>query len=205
MYSTVHNTIRLGQEKFKHWEIQIQLTYWEKTLGNSGENKVSPMEILQNCYCMTQLGNSNAKNRSSPPEVFCSKFTGEHLCRSVISIKLLCSFIENTLRHVCSPVNLMHIFRAPFFKKHLWKFCMSFSCSPLEISLLFKWPLEFLHVLSLIPLEIPFIKIFYGGLNFHWKNLWRERWKPIRKKYRSPKPILRKKEFTEKQRENSTS
>ena len=27
----------------------------------------------------------------------CSKFTGEHPCRSVISIKLLCNFIEITL------------------------------------------------------------------------------------------------------------
>ena len=44
-------------------------------------------------------------NSSSPPEVFlgkgvlkiCSKFTGEHPCQSVISIKLLINFIEITL------------------------------------------------------------------------------------------------------------
>ena len=29
----------------------------------------------------------------------CSKSTGEHPCRSVISMKLLCNFIEITLRH----------------------------------------------------------------------------------------------------------
>ena len=40
-----------------------------------------------------------------------SKFTGEHTCRSVISIKLLCSFIEIALRHGCKPVNLQHIFK----------------------------------------------------------------------------------------------
>ena len=45
-----------------------------------------------------------------------SKFTGEHPCRSAISIKLLCNFIETTLRHGCSPVNLPHIFRTPFAK-----------------------------------------------------------------------------------------
>ena len=45
-----------------------------------------------------------------------SKFTGKHPCRSVISIKLLCNFIEITLRHGCSPVNLLHIFRTPFTK-----------------------------------------------------------------------------------------
>ena len=63
--------------------------------------------------------------RSSRPEVFlvtcvlkiCSKFTGEQPCWSVVSIKLHSSFIETTLRHDCSPVNLLHIFRTPFPKK----------------------------------------------------------------------------------------
>ena len=41
----------------------------------------------------------------------CSKFTGEQPCRSVISKKLLCNFIEVTLRHVRSLVNLLHISR----------------------------------------------------------------------------------------------
>ena len=62
--------------------------------------------------------------RSSYPEVFlgkgvlkiCSKFIGEHPCRSAISTKLLCSFIEIALWHGCSPVNLLHIFRTPFPK-----------------------------------------------------------------------------------------
>ena len=64
------------------------------------------------------------KYRSSHPEVFlrkgvlkiCSKFTGEHPCRSAISIKLFYNFIEITLRHGCPPVNLLHIFRIPFPK-----------------------------------------------------------------------------------------
>ena len=66
----------------------------------------------------------NIRNRNSRPEVFlgkdipkiCNKFTGQHLCRSVISIQLLCIFIEIKLRDVCSPVNLLHIFRTPFLK-----------------------------------------------------------------------------------------
>ena len=65
-----------------------------------------------------------ASDRSSRPEVFlrngvlkiCSKFTGEHPCRSAISIKLQSNFIEITLRHGCSPVNLLHISRTPFLK-----------------------------------------------------------------------------------------
>ena len=42
------------------------------------------------------------------------KFTGEHPCQNAISIKLQSNFIETTLRHGCSPVNLLHIFRTPF-------------------------------------------------------------------------------------------
>ena len=49
----------------------------------------------------------DSQYRSSRPEVFlskdvlkiCSKFKGEHPCRSVISIKLQCNFIEIALRH----------------------------------------------------------------------------------------------------------
>ena len=37
-------------------------------------------------------------------------------CRSVISLKLLCNFIEITLPNGCSPVNLLHILRTPFLK-----------------------------------------------------------------------------------------
>ena len=62
--------------------------------------------------------------RSSHPDVsliksvvkICRKFRGEHTCRNVISIKLLCKFIENNLRHRCSPVHLLNIFRTPFTK-----------------------------------------------------------------------------------------
>ena len=62
--------------------------------------------------------------RSNHPDVFlekgvlriCSKFTGEHPCRSAISIKLQSNFIEITLQHGCSPVNSLHIFRTPFTK-----------------------------------------------------------------------------------------
>ena len=46
----------------------------------------------------------------------CSKFTGDHPCRSVISIKLICNLIEIALRHGCSPVNLLYIFRKTFCK-----------------------------------------------------------------------------------------
>ena len=40
----------------------------------------------------------------------------KHPCWSAISIKLQSNFIEITLRHGCSTVNLLHIFRTPFLK-----------------------------------------------------------------------------------------
>ena len=46
----------------------------------------------------------------------CSNFTGEHPWLSMISIKLQSNFIEIALRHGCSPVNLLHIFRIPLLK-----------------------------------------------------------------------------------------
>ena len=76
--------------------------------------------------------------RSSHPEVFLtkgsleiySKFTEEHPYRSVISIKLLCNFIEVTLPdNRCSLVNLQHIFRTPFSKKTSgWVLLYATSC-----------------------------------------------------------------------------
>ena len=44
------------------------------------------------------------------------KFTGEHPCRGLISINLRSNFIVITVRHGCSPVNLLHIFRIHLLK-----------------------------------------------------------------------------------------
>ena len=59
--------------------------------------------------------------KQCPPELFlgkdvlktCSKFTREHTCQSVISTKLQRT---DVLRHGCSPVNLLHIFKTTFYK-----------------------------------------------------------------------------------------
>ena len=88
--------------------------------------------------------------RSSHLEVFlgkrvlniCSKFT-EHPCRSVILIKLLCSFIEITLWHGCCPVNLLHMFRTPFLKitsgYFYWHFTIVQKKTPVFKSEFVKW------------------------------------------------------------------
>ena len=61
----------------------------------------------------------------------CSKFTGEDPCQNVISTKLLCNFIELTLRHGCFAVNMLLIFRTPFYKNTygglLWNFIFYFG------------------------------------------------------------------------------
>ena len=46
----------------------------------------------------------------------CTKFIREHPCRGAISTKLHSNFIDVTFRHGRSTVNLMHIFRAAFYK-----------------------------------------------------------------------------------------
>ena len=81
--------------------------------------RATPVDAFRIC---SQLTAGIQMNRSSPPGVFLGKgalkisikFPEEHPCRSVVSIKLLCNFIEITLQHGCSPVNWLLIFRTPF-------------------------------------------------------------------------------------------
>ena len=47
----------------------------------------------------------------------CNRFIGEHLCRSVISIKLQNNVIGITLLHGCSPVHTLGILKTPGPKK----------------------------------------------------------------------------------------
>ena len=61
---------------------------------------------------------------NSHPELFLGKgvlkiysnFTAKTRMPKCNFNKLLCNFIEVPLRHGCSPVNLLHNFRKPFFK-----------------------------------------------------------------------------------------
>ena len=91
----------------------------------------------------------------------CTKFTGEHPCRSVISTKLLCNFNKITLRHGCPPVNLLHIFRTPYTKTisgklllfinyHYWLQCSA----AIVISLYFP-----IKLFKVIPAGIYLLKV----------------------------------------------
>ena len=61
---------------------------------------------------------------------------GEHACRSVISINLQNNFIEITFRYGFSPVNLLHIFRTPFYKNTSDGLLL---CITLEITKTYVW------------------------------------------------------------------
>ena len=72
----------------------------------------------------------------------CSKFTGEYQYGRVITIKLQSNLFEITLRHVRSPVNLLHIFRTPFPKNtygglasDMWKIVLEHSAGSVDRSL----------------------------------------------------------------------
>ena len=99
---------------------QFTNTFFHRTPPVAASIRPSPfwskMKNYWNIY--NKIWEKVSNIRSSHPGVFlekgvlkiCNKFTEEHPYRSVISIKLLCNFIEITLWHECSPVNLLHIF-----------------------------------------------------------------------------------------------
>ena len=106
--------------------------------------------------------------RSSHPEVFigrgvlkiCSKFTGEHPCLSVISIKLLCNFNETTHRHMCSPANFLHNFRTPFPKN---------NCGRLLLNITFLEWSQFVSNFSTISKSINYSFSDFPGRSFFLK------------------------------------
>ena len=123
-----------------HW---LYLIYWNRNLlllvGYKNYHKLTNVcnNINQiqthNCHYSAhtaELISTISHFRSSISEVLlekgvlyiCSKFTGEHPCRSVISG----NFIEITLWRGYSPVNLLHIFRTPFAKNTSERLLLSF-------------------------------------------------------------------------------
>ena len=118
----------------------------------------------------------------SSPEVFlgkgvlkiCRKFTGEHPCQSAISIKLQSKFFQITLQQGNSSVNVLYIFRTPFYRTPLDDcFCYghSFWKKSLEFLGLSVYPWKFRGKQSFTPgnfvkprpMEIPhdFLLIFH--------------------------------------------
>ena len=74
-----------------------------------------PIAIFLLCQRWERMGTSYRQKQSSRG-VFtkmCSEITQQIYKRTPI---LLCNFIENKLRYGCSRVNLLDIFRTPFYK-----------------------------------------------------------------------------------------
>ena len=89
-----------------------------------------------------------------------NKFTGEHPCRSVISIKLQSNFTKTTLRHGCSPVNLLLIFRTPFPSNTSgWLLLKGRSCN--------SWNIEAEAEIFLRKLKMFYGKHLRGGITVY--------------------------------------
>ena len=113
---------------FKHYPLHLYQALIQNVLM-----KISGFQVYR-FQCELELKLWLRRFRSSRPEVLlekyvlkiCSKFTGEYPCRSLISIRLLWNFIEITLRHECSPVNLLYISEDFFLRTPLdgcfWRF-----------------------------------------------------------------------------------
>ena len=119
---TEYGSLRSESDKRKlHiWTLFTQCTIFQRSW-------IFLLITFSETFFSNKLNNPTACNtyiRSSHPEgvlgknvlKICNKFTGKHSCRNPISIKLLFSFIEIALRHVYSPVNLLHFFVTPFSK-----------------------------------------------------------------------------------------
>ena len=94
---------------------------FELWYANEVKKKLDEGTKVYNIFSTLTFNVLKSSFKSSHPEGFlrkgvlkiCSKLTGEHPYRSVISIKLLCNY-KIALRHGCCPAHLLHIFRTPF-------------------------------------------------------------------------------------------
>ena len=76
---------------------------------------------------------------------------------------LLCNFIEITLRHGCSPVNLMHVLRTPFLKKTSGRLLLDNAGFNLSLS---SWRTRHIKMMVLITL----LTISLEGKNGCWQS-----------------------------------
>ena len=65
-----------------------------------------------------------------------------------MSIKLICNFIEITLLHGFSPVNLLRIFRTPFLKNNSGGLLLKIHTLSIENELLIRFDVETFKVLK---------------------------------------------------------
>ena len=96
----------------------------------------------------------------------CCKFTGDQPCQSLISIKLQSNFSEVTLRHGCTPVNLLHIFRKPFLKNTSGRLL-------LVDQIIFSYPTLYCYTVWWNEEALPFcIWLKYRAVHWFWRSWW---------------------------------
>ena len=98
----------------------------------------------------------------------CSKFTGERPCRIEISMKLLCNFIEITLRHGRFLVNLLHIFRTPFPENTSGGLLLTYGLTEISETTKSLWSIGLLVVFyssAYFTFQFMFVSLFLLFLN----------------------------------------
>ena len=145
--------------------------------------------------------------KSSPPEVFlgkgapkiCSKFTREHPCQSVISIRLLSNFIEIAVLHGFFLVNLLHIFRTPSYKNTYGRILLNVSDWTLEINkfqIFLENPSICINPAHKIVFSITYVlskcdRIHSCGFDhIQWRNPWCKTSFNVQRKYYRTKEII---------------
>ena len=117
------------------------------------------------------------------------QFTEEHQYGSAISIKLVCNFIEITLQHGCSPVNIMslhHLYMGQTFtfknfeelyselyqtSKMEFFFKIRYFCKKLNLRCLIGiYPLT--HLFPMHPSSTPWVFLMFSGgrERVHWER-----------------------------------
>ena len=120
------------KELFRKYKIRRKLWIWSLLLKKYFmENFIFCAVSSLKCVTPNSHFNTEGALQRCFQEKVSSKYTaslnGEHPCQNVISIKLLCNFIEITYQHGCSPVHLLHIFRTPYTRNTSgWLLLMKF-------------------------------------------------------------------------------
>ena len=99
---------------------------------NENEKRFHRTFLWMYCFLFSSLCRSlcRIKIRNSPPEVFCkkgvlrnfAKFTGKHLCESLLFNKVVslrpATLLKMRLSHWCFPVNFAKFLRTNFLIEH---------------------------------------------------------------------------------------
>ena len=115
----------------------VQYLKWKATYTNFTKLFKGLIMIVESVWNTRKLQKKPASGDFSKR---CSKIsikcTGGHPCWSVISIKLLCNFIEIALPHEFSTVNFLDIFRTAFYNNTFGGLLLKLKCLKVNFTLI---------------------------------------------------------------------